>query len=97
VGFNQEDEFNTEIYVNTNNVVFAQNVVIQVDYTADSIKNSIQLTIPAGSTSAVYPLSNVLDLTINGYTVISGPSNVADYGVDSKRELIECSIVNKEK
>jgi hypothetical protein len=56
----------------------------------------MQLTIPTGDSAATSNLSGISDFGIDGYTILSGPSNINNSGVYGKGQLVECDILDTE-
>lgn len=93
VGYEQEDT-NIEVTANIGNIVATQDIKIQVLYVADGVEGTMQLTIPTGDSAATSNLSGISDFGIDGFTIISGPSNINGQDVYGKGQLVECDIVN---
>lgn len=93
VDYEQEDT-NVEVTADIGDIVATQDIKIQVLYTADGVEGTMQLTIPTGDSAATGNLSGISDFGIDGFTIISGPSNINDWNVYGKGQLVECDIVN---
>lgn len=93
VDYEQEDT-NIEVTADIGDVVATQDIKIQVLYAADGVEGTMQLTIPTGGSAATSNLSGISDFGIDGFTIISGPSNINGQDVYGKGQLVECDIVN---
>lgn len=93
VDYEQEDT-NIEVMADIGDIVATQDIKIQVVYVADGAEGTMQLTIPTGDSAATSNLSGISDFGIDGFTIISGPSNINDQDVYGKGQLVECDIVN---
>lgn len=93
VDYEQEDT-NIEVTADIGNIVATQDIKIQVLYVADGVEGTMQLTIPTGDSAATSNLSGISDFGIDGFTIISGPSNINGQDVYGKGQLVECDIVN---
>ena len=93
VDYEQEDT-NIEVIADIGDVVATQDIKIQVLYVADGVEGTMQLTIPTGDCAATSNLSGISDFGIDGFTIISGPSNINGQDVYGKGQLVECDIVN---
>lgn len=93
VDYEQEDT-NIEVTADIGDIVATQDVKIQVLYVADGVEGTMQLTIPTGDSAATSNLSGISDFGIDGFTIISGPSNINGQDVYGKGQLVECDIVN---
>lgn len=95
VGYNQDDT-NVQIFASTGDIITTQDIKIQIEYVADGVDGQLQLTIPSGSSSATYDLTGIQEFGIDGYTILSGPSNINNSGVYGKGQLVECDILDTE-
>lgn len=95
VDYEQEDT-NIEVTADIGDIVATQDIKIQVLYVADGVKGTMQLTIPTGDSAATSNLSGISDFGIDGYTILSGPSNINNSGVYGKGQLVECDILDTE-
>lgn len=93
VDYEQEDT-NIEVTADIGDIVATQDIKIQVLYVADGVEGTMQLTIPTGDSAATSNLSGISDFGIDGFTIISGPSNINGQDVYGKGQLVECDIVN---
>lgn len=93
VDYEQEDT-NIEVTADIGDIVATQDIKIQVLYVADGVEGTMQLTIPTGDSVATSNLSGISDFGIDGFTIISGPSNINGQDVYGKGQLVECDIVN---
>lgn len=93
VDYEQEDT-NIEVTADIGDIVATQDIKIQVLYVADGVEGTMQLTIPTGDSIATSNLSGISDFGIDGFTIISGPSNINGQDVYGKGQLVECDIVN---
>lgn len=94
VDYEQEDT-NIEVTADIGDMVATQDIKIQVLYVADGVEGTMQLTIPTGDSAATSNLSGISDFGIDGFTIISGPSNINGQDVVyGKGQLVECDIVN---
>lgn len=93
VDYKQEDT-NIEVTADIGDIVATQDIKIQVLYVADGVEGTMQLTIPTGDSAATSNLSGISDFGIDGFTIISGPSNINGQDVYGKGQLVECDIVN---
>lgn len=93
VDYEQEDT-NIEVIADIGDIVATQDIKIQVLYGADGVEGTMQLTIPTGDSVATSNLSGISDFGIDGFTIISGPSNINGQDVYGKGQLVECDIVN---
>lgn len=93
VDYEQEDT-NIEVIADIGGIVATQDIKIQVLYVADGVEGTMQLTIPTGDSIATSNLSGISDFGIDGFTIISGPSNINGQDVYGKGQLVECDIVN---
>ena len=93
VDYEQEDT-NIEVIADIGDIVATQDIKIQVLYVADGVEGTMQLTIPTGDSAATSNLSGISDFGIDGFTIISGPSNINGQDVYGKGQLVECDIVN---
>lgn len=93
VDYEQEDT-NIEVTADIGDIVATQDIKIQVLYVADGVGGTMQLTIPTGDSAATSNLSGISDFGIDGFTIISGPSNITGQDVYGKGQLVECDIVN---
>lgn len=93
VDYEQEDT-NIEVTADIGDIVATQDIKIQVLYIADGVEGTMQLTIPTGDSAATSNLSGISDFGIDGFTIISGPSNINGQDVYGKGQLVECDIVN---
>lgn len=93
VGYEQEDT-NIEVIAGIGDNVATQDIKIQVLYEADGVEGTMQLTIPTGDSVATSNLSGISDFDIDGFTIISGPSNINGQDAYGKGQLVECDIVN---
>lgn len=93
VGYEQEDT-NIEVIADIGDIVATEDIKIQVLYVADGVEGTMQLTIPTGDSAATSNLSGISDFGIDGFTIISGPSNINNQDVYGKGQLVECDIVN---
>lgn len=93
VDYEQEDT-NIEVTADIGDIVATQDIKIQVLYVADGVEGTTQLTIPTGDSAATSNLSGISDFGIDGFTIISGPSNINGQDVYGKGQLVECDIVN---
>lgn len=93
VNYEQEDT-NIEVIAGIGDIVATQDIKIQVLYVADGVEGTMQLTIPTGDSEATSNLSGISDFGIDGFTIISGPSNIIGQDVYGKGQLVECDIVN---
>lgn len=93
VEYEQEDT-NIEVTADIGDIVATQDIKIQVLYVADGVEGTMQLTIPTGDSAATSNLSGISDFGIDGFTIISGPSNINGQDVYGKGQLVECDIVN---
>lgn len=93
VDYEQEDT-NIEVIADIGDIVATQDIKIQVLYVADGVEGTMQLTIPTGDSVATSNLSGISNFGIDGFTIISGPSNVNGQDVYGKGQLVECDIVN---
>lgn len=93
VDYEQEDT-NIEVTADIGDIVATQDIKIQVLYAADGVEGTMQLTIPTGDSAATSNLSGISDFGIDGFTIISGPSNINGQDVYGKGQLVECDIVN---
>ena len=75
VDYEQEDT-NIEVTADIGDIVATQDIKIQVLYVADGVEGTMQLTIPTGDSAATSNLSGISDFGIDGFTIISGPSNI---------------------
>lgn len=91
VDYEQEDT-NIEVTADIGDIVATQDIKIQVLYVADGVEGTMQLTIPTGDSAATSNLSGISDFGIDGFTIISGPSNINGqdvYGKDSQWNVIQ--------
>lgn len=93
VDYEQEDT-NIEVIADIGDIVATQDIKIQVLYVADGVEGTMQLTIPTGDSVATSNLSGISNFGIDGFTIISGPSNINGQDVYGKGQLVECDIVN---
>lgn len=93
VEYEQEDT-NIEVTADIGDIVATQDIKIQVLYVADGVEGTMQLTIPTGDSAATSNLSGISNFGIDGFTIISGPSNINGQDVYGKGQLVECDIVN---
>lgn len=93
VDYEQEDT-NIEVIADIRDIVATQDIKIQVLYVADGVEGTMQLTIPTGDSAATSNLSGISNFGIDGFTIISGPSNINGQDVYGKGQLVECDIVN---
>lgn len=93
VDYEQEDT-NIEVIADIGDIVATQDIKIQVLYVADGVEGTMQLTIPTDDSAATSNLSGISDFGIDGFTIISGPSNINGQDVYGKGQLVECDIVN---
>lgn len=93
VDYEQEDT-NIEVTADIGDIVATQDIKIQVLYVADGVEGTMQLTIPTGDSIATSNLSGISDFGIDGFTIISGSSNINGQDVYGKGQLVECDIVN---
>lgn len=93
VDYEQEDT-NIEVIADIGDIVATQDIKIQVLYAADGVEGTMQLTIPTGDSAATSNLSGISNFGIDGFTIISGPSNINGQDVYGKGQLVECDIVN---
>lgn len=93
VDYEQEDT-NIEVTADIGDIVATQDIKIQVLYVADGVEGTMQLTIPTGDSAATSNLSGISNFGIDGFTIISGPSNINGQDVYGKGQLVECDIVN---
>lgn len=93
VDYEQEDT-NIEVTADIGDIVATQDIKIQVLYVADGVEGTMQLTIPTGDSAATSNLSGISDFGMDGFTIISGPSNINGQDVYGKGQLVECDIVN---
>ncbi len=93
VDYEQEDT-NIEVTADIGDTVATQDIKIQVLYVADGVEGTMQLTIPTGDSAATSNLSGISNFGIDGFTIISGPSNINGQDVYGKGQLVECDIVN---
>lgn len=93
VDYEQEDT-NIEVTADIGDIVATQDIKIQVLYVADGVEGTMQLTIPTDDSIATSNLSGISDFGIDGFTIISGPSNINGQDVYGKGQLVECDIVN---
>lgn len=94
VDYRRNGVSNIEIIVNTGSVQVRQDTKIQIEYVADGVDGQVQVTIPSGSNSATYNLTGIQEFDIDGYTIISGPSNINSSEIYGKRQLVECNILD---
>lgn len=95
VNYEQEDT-NIEVTADIGDIVATQDIKIQVLYVADGVEGTMQLTIPTGDSAATSNLSGISEFGIDGFTIISGPSNINGQDVYGKGQLVECDIVNSD-
>lgn len=88
------EDTNIKVTADIGDNVATQDVKIQVLYIADGVEGTMQLTIPTGDSIATSNLSGISDFDIDGFTIISGPSNINGQDVYGKGQLVECDIVN---
>lgn len=88
------EDTNIEVTADIGDIVATQDIKIQVLYVADGVEGTMQLTIPTGDSAATSNLSGISDFGIDGFTIISGPSNINGQDVYGKGQLVECDIVN---
>lgn len=93
VEYEQEDT-NIEVTADIGDNEATQDIKIQVLYVADGVEGTMQLTIPTDDSAATGNLSGISDFGIDGFTIISGPSNINGQDVYGKGQLVECDIVN---
>lgn len=93
VDYEQEDT-NIEVTADIGDIVATQDIKVQVLYVADGVEGTMQLTIPTGDSAATSNLSGISDFGIDGFTIISGPSNINGQDIYGKGQLVECDIVN---
>lgn len=93
VDYEQEDT-NIEVTADIGDIVATQDIKIQVLYVADGVEGTMQLTIPTDDSIATSNLSGISNFGIDGFTIISGPSNINGQDVYGKGQLVECDIVN---
>lgn len=92
----EQDGTNVQIFASTEDIIATQDVKIQIEYVADGVDGQLQLTIPSGSSFATYDLTGIQEFGIDGYTILSGPSNINNSGVYGKGQLVECDILDTE-
>lgn len=92
----EQDDTNVQIFASTGDIIATQDIKIQIEYVADGVDGQLQLTIPSGSSSATYDLTGIQEFGIDGYTILSGPSNINNSGVYGKGQLVECDILDTE-
>lgn len=86
------EDTNIEVTADIGDIVATQDIKIQVLYVADGVEGTMQLTIPTGDSVATSNLSGISDFGIDGFTIISGPSNINGqdvYGKDSQWNVIQ--------
>lgn len=88
------EDTNIKVAADIGDSVATQDIKIQVLYVADGVEGTMQLTIPTGDSIATSNLSGISDFDIDGFTIISGPSNINGQDVYGKGQLVECDIVN---
>lgn len=92
----EQDDTNVQIFASTGDIIATQDIKIQIEYVADGVDGQLQLTIPSGSSSATYDLTGIQEFGIDGYTILSGPSNINNSGTYGKGQLVECDILDTE-
>ena len=92
----EQDDTNVQIFASTGDIIATQDIKIQIEYVADGVDGQLQLTIPSGSSSVTYDLTGIQEFGIDGYTILSGPSNINNSGVYGKGQLVECDILDTE-
>lgn len=92
----KQDDSNVQIFASTGGIIATQNIKIQIEYVADGVDGQLQLTIPSGSSSVTYDLTGIQKFSIDGYAILSGPSNIHNSDVYGKGQLIECDILDTE-
>lgn len=92
----EQNDSNVQIFASTGDIVTPQDIKIQIEYVADGVDRQLQLTIPSGSNYVTYDLTGIQEFGIDRYFILSGPSNINNYGVYGKGQLIECDVLDTE-